>query len=127
MIVAIFLLVQADQLPPCSSPWRYTPPLLPTFLAILPGTPCHSLPKVLQMSMVDGTVLLLDLAVTACAIVCEKSGAAREKRVEGEKRRESVIAPVDCKEEPRRDVWTTGVGTMLWDLERRLSRPSSRH
>ena len=99
--------------------------MFPKFLSNLPGTPCKGLPKVLRMSMVNTVVLLLDLAVTATAIgFCRRKVPCTKEENPAQKGDMANENSKDGRGENTDAVWTTGVGSLLWYLESRLSQPS---
>jgi hypothetical protein len=79
------------------------------------------------MGMVNGVVLLLDLAITATVVGCcrRKSVLTQEETMpEISRRAYEGLPTLSGFAEDRTAMWTTGVGTLLWSLEGRLSRPS---
>jgi len=79
---------------------------------------------VVQMSMVNTVVLLLDLAVTATVIGYTRQSLGKDRNKIEEKRQGAEAESRQGQAQRCEVVWVTGVGTLLWELEGRLSRPT---
>ncbi|WWD19714.1 hypothetical protein CI109_104178 [Kwoniella shandongensis] len=132
-LLAVGLLLSANQIPSCPSILFYQQPTVPNFESYLRWSSCAVLPKVTVMGMMNVVVLLCEVVLTGGAVGVDYGIQKREAKdriekvhtaLEGisvteKKVEEDLIQPLELEDmgvRPGRR-WMIGVGRLLWGIE----------
>ncbi|ORY35774.1 hypothetical protein BCR39DRAFT_32459 [Naematelia encephala] len=116
IITSIVLLSISTQIPSCPSLFKYKDPGIPQWSVYLQYTACQGLPKVLICAIVNALLVVMDILLSASTIQLDYKQRRRCAVV----RKSTVRHCVGGVRVRRR--WTTGIGELLWSIEREMSR-----